>query len=253
MLDNEWLKAFVPIGRIQNQQWSAIGAGVLFHLPPFIWVVTARHVVNLSEQLPVSVLITHKQQGIVPIPLTELHKQHALSWITDEEHDLAASLMPISNDFDIKAVTKDNCIKIGDLIPSMTAYTIGCPYGLRGFDPQSVTPVVLDGIVSGIDNRKKQIFTTTPTFRGNSGGPLLIVKSPFNAHGGATFGLPTIYLAGIMKELALIGVDEKSNHSQETIQVPPLHIGIATPSDFILNLLESDQAKAITKKIHIKN
>lgn len=245
MLSTEWLSAFAPVGVVQaDNQWAAYGACVFFHKPPLLWMVTARHVKEKVGQQALTVLVTRSSgEGVIVVEVGKILTNHGFSWVEDRGNDLAAAPMPASPDFGIKAVTPESCLPLAQLLPSMPCFTLGCPYGLHGLNPQRATPLVLDGVISGVDPASRKVFTSAPTFPGNSGGPLIAFRSPFTPGEGATIGRPTILFAGIMLEtLVLLGPDP-------TNRIPPLHLGVAVPADVVLALLDSDQARAITARV----
>ena len=100
-----------------------------------------------------------------------------------------------------------------------------------------------DGVISGVDLASRKVYTSAPTFPGNSGGPLIAVRSPFNPAGGMIVGRPTVLFAGIMLETKLLHAPDP------TSRIPSLHLGVAVPADTVLALLNSDQARAITARV----
>jgi hypothetical protein len=270
MLSTEWLSAFAPVGGLrQDSLWAAFGACVLFHKPPLLWMVTARHVVEKVGRKALTVLVTRSSgQGVIVVQVGEILTQHGFSWIEDEANDLAAAPMPASPEFGIKAVTPENCLPLDKLLPSMPCFTLGCPFGLHGLDPQRATPLVLDGVISGVDPSSRRVYTSAPTFPGNSGGPLLVVRSPFDPAGMMFVGRPTVLFAGIMLQTVLIPAGDPASHiptvhsgyvppvsvqlgtaGLSTGRIPPVHLGVAAPADAVLTLLDSDQARAITAHV----
>jgi hypothetical protein len=247
MLSNEWLSAFAPVGVLKaDNQWAALGACIFFHKPPIVWLVTANHVVEKAGRQALTVLVTRSSgEGIIVVEVGKILAQHAVSWVQDEVNDLAVAPMPTPVDTGIKAVTAENCLRLDNLVPSMPCFTVGCPYGLPGVNPERPTPLVLDGVISGVDPRTRKVYTSTPTFPGNSGGPLIAVRSPFNPQGMMTVGSPTVFLAGIMLSTNLL-YDPDS-----TSRLPPLHLGVAAPTDALLALVESDQALAISERVKL--
>jgi hypothetical protein len=241
MLSTEWLSAFAPVGVVKaDNEWAAFGACVFFNKPPHLWMVTAKHVVEKVGQKALTVLVTRESgDGVIVVELGKILTNHGLSWVQDTDNDLAAALMPMSPEFAIKAVTTEHCMRMKDVVPSMQCFTLGCPYGLHGVDQQKAIPLVLDGVISGVDPANHKVYTSAPTFPGNSGGPLIAV--PFDPIGGINAGCPTLFLAGIMLETKLLP-DPNS-------RIPPLHLGIAAPADAVLALLDSDQAQAITARV----
>jgi S1-C subfamily serine protease len=245
MLSPEWLSAFARVGSLRGRDsWAAHGAGVFFHKPPVLWLVTANHVVeNVGPEL-VSVLVTQSGGGkVVVVPVGQLVSQHQLGWIRDPINDLAAAPMPTAAEFGIKALTEQYCICLRELIPSMPCFTIGCPYGLHGLDPTRASPLVLDGVIAGVDLHGRRVFTNAPTFRGNSGGPLIAVRSPFSPDGAMSVGRPTVLLAGVMLRSLL--VPDPTPNSTE----PRLHLGVAAPADTVIELLESERAQALVSRL----
>lgn len=244
MLSPEWLETIAPVGKfIGPGMWSAFGAGVFIGKHHLVWLVTANHVVRDVQAREVSILVTQAASGVNVVEVGKLLEQNGLAWVRDEANDLAAAPVPISDQFRMKAIPPEYCARLSDLLPSMTAYSIGCPYGLRGVDPQRATPLVLDGVIAGVDAELKRIYTSAPTFPGNSGGPLVVVKQPFTADGRLHVGTPTVLLAGIMLE-SLLALSPKPGDA-----TPPLHMGRATPMDAALALLDSDAARQIANKL----
>lgn len=251
MLNSEWLKIFAPIGVLnEKKQWNAVGAGVFFLQEPIVWFVTAYHVIRDLTDHHCLILVGHKTKKIIPIDLTAIHTEHDIDWVCNTTFDIAASPVPIFSDFTLKALKEDNCFSLEKISLSMTAYTMGCPYGLRGFDPTSTDPLVQQGIIAGVNRQENIIYTTTPTFPGNSGGPLLVEQKPYNASGGMGLGKPTIYCGGIITEYGLIKSAVQKGAPEG---LPNFHFGIARPTDKIIELLKSDDAKKLTNKLSSKS
>jgi hypothetical protein len=245
MLSPEWLSAFAPVGSQRGQgAWAAHGAGVFFLRPPLLWLITANHVVdNIGPEL-VSVLVTQSGGGkVIVIPIGSIAAQHGVAWIRDPNNDLAAIPMPTAPEFGFKALTEQYCIRLSDLIPSMPCFTIGCPYGLHGLDPTRASPLVLDGVIAGLDPNHRRVYTSTPTFPGNSGGPLIAVRSPFTPNGSMIAGRPTVLLAGVMLQSLLVPSPLPNSTT------PPLHLGLAASTDAVLDLLGSEQAHTLVVRL----
>lgn len=241
MLSREWLSAFVPIGVLRNQtDWVPMGAGVLFHEPPVVWLITAEHVVIGSKGFPVALLVTRINGGIDVILLGDIQKRHGYGWHFESQRDIAVTLMPVSADWQIKAIDEKLCIKMGELLPSMQCYTVGCPYGVRGFDPQRATPLVLNGIISGIDSISSTIYTSVPTFPGNSGGPIIVRRDPFNPAGGLVVGQSVLLLAGVILQATIVSDPRQSSPDS----LPPLHLGLGVSIEAVLKLIESPEVQA---------
>jgi hypothetical protein len=247
MLSPEWLSAFAPVGsRSGENSWAAHGAGVFFHRPPLVWLITANHVVEQIGPESVSVLVTQSGGGkVIVVPVGQTVARHGLSWIRDPDSDLAAAPMPMAPEFGIKALTKEYCIRLEDMVPSMPCFTIGCPYGLHGVDPTRASPLVLDGVIAGVDPHSRRVFTSAPTFPGNSGGPLIAVRSPFSPGGKVTVGLATVLLAGVMLRSLLVPSPIPGANT------PPLHLGVAAPADAVIELLESGPAQDLVVRLSL--
>lgn len=243
MLSREWLQAFVPVGVAAGPgQWVATGAGVLFLEHGLLWLVTARHVVLEAGKDHVSPLLTTTDGGVVVVQIGKVQHSAGFAWVEDERADLAATPLPTTSGLAVKAVTRRECIPIGDVIPSMPSFTVGCPYGLAGLEPGRPTPLVMDGVVSAVRPSEDLIFTSAPTFPGNSGGPLMVYRNPFAPSGALVVGEPVVYLAGIILQTQLV-----ADHRHPGI--PPLHLGMARSSDAILRLLDSEAARATAARL----
>ena len=247
MLTREWLQAFVPLGVVPSPgQWRAIGAGVLFVHHELLWLITARHVLRAGRD-QIAPLLATTADRVAVLDLESIQNDTALSWIEREDTDIAVTLLPIFPEARIKALSVKECITLDDVVPSMRTYTVGCPYGVPGVDPSRPQPLILDGVVSGVSEAERVIFTSAPTFPGNSGGPLLVVRSPVNPSGGVVIGRPTVLFAGIMLQTALV----RAPRTDEGL--PPLHLGIARTADDVITLLESSEALTQVRKAKSAN
>jgi hypothetical protein len=264
MLSHDWLSAFAPVGSVQaGNQWAACGACVFFHHPPVLWLVTARHVLEKVGRHALTVLVARtsgdaaivgRQALTQPVPrstgkdvvVVEVGKilaDNGISWVEDEGTDLAAAVMPDAPELGLLSLTREHCLPLAELVPSTLCFTVGCPYGLHGLNPQTALPLVLDGVISGVDQVNRKIYTSAPTFPGNSGGPLIAFHSPLLSLGGMEIGRPIFRFAGIMLDTKLLHAPDSSS------RIPPLHLGVAAPADAVLALLESDQAQAIAERV----
>jgi hypothetical protein len=242
MLSTEWLSAFAPVGGLRDDDlWAAYGACVFFHKPPLLWMVTARHVVEKVGRQALTVLVTRSSgEGVIVVKVGEILKANGFSWVEDEVVDLAAAPMPVSAEFGIKALTPEKCLRMAELVPSTPCFTAGCPYGLHGLNPNRATPLVLNGVISGVDPANGKVYTTAPTFPGNSGGPLIAIDIPFSPTWNEE-SWPPIRFAGIMLETKLL--------SDPSGRIPPLHLGVAAPADAVLALLNSEPARAVASRV----
>ncbi|MFC1981442.1 hypothetical protein ACFLVN_04275 [Chloroflexota bacterium] len=127
----------------------------------------------------------------------------------------------------------------------MQCYIVGCPYGVRGFDPQRATPLVVDGIVAGLDPSSSTIYTSVPTFPGNSSGPIIVRRDPFNPAGGLVVGQPVLLLAGIILQASVVSVLGVLGSSP----LPPLHLGIGVSIEAALQLAKSEAVLKEREKV----
>jgi hypothetical protein len=236
MLSTEWLSAFVPVGVLQNgKNWIAAGAGILFTHHSVLWVVTAGHLVDAVGEDNLSLLFTQEEGKPAVVELSQPQKASGLGWLRNQDADLAIGMVPVlPEQLRFKALCEANCLSLDEVMPTMQCYTIGCPYSLHGMNPDAITPLALDGIIAGKTPDKRLVYTSAPTFPGNSGGPLIAVRSPFHPTGRVVAGRPTIFWVGIMLQSVLF---PDPNRSQ-----PPLSLGVATSTDAVLELLRSEAA-----------
>jgi len=245
MLDQDWLKTFAPFGIIpQPGLWQPTGACVFISYEDVIWCVTAAHVLNTAAGKPVGCMATLNGQQTI-IGLTDIYKQQpGIGWIIDRESDLAAGPMPIAPGIDIRAIGFDRCLEQKDLIPSMPCLTAGQPYGLPGVDPAKPTPLILDGVIAGIAADQRHVYISVPTFPGNSGGPIIAYRTPWNPAGGVNVGTPTVFLAGIVTQTVML-----ANTQPDKGLIPPLHLGRGATFDSVKLLLTGDEARRMLKII----
>ena len=239
MLSSEWLSTVVQLGVLSSpDRWTATGAGIFVNNEPVLWLVTARHLV----QPDLVAMLTRDVGGRAFFPLQVMLEDFDLEWVEDESRDLAALVVPVLPKARMKAIDRTNMLDVEDLVPSMPAYAIGCPYGIDGLDPSTATPLVMDGIIAGKDDASGRIFTTAATYPGNSGGPLIVIRSPINPAGGLEVGRPTVFLAGVILSFAT------AIQPAERDDAPPLHLGVAQTCRDILGLLESSKAREMEEK-----
>lgn len=238
MLDQDWLKTFAPFGLVpQPNRWQPTGACVFISHEEVIWCVTAAHVLTSAAGQSFGCMVTINGKPIV-LQLTESYKQMpGIGWIFDHSSDLAAGPMPMPAGIDIRSIGFDRCLEQKDLIPSMRCLTAGQPYGLPGVDPNSPTPLILDGVIAGLDAAQRRVFVSVPTFPGNSGGPIIAFRTPWNTGGGMTVGLPTVFLAGVVTRTVVI-----PNSQPDKSVIPPLHLGMGATIDAVKALLTSADA-----------
>jgi hypothetical protein len=243
VLNRAWLKAFLPVGVVGREEqgvaWKPVGAATLFNGGDVLWLVTAAHVVRQNTAAPIVVVAPSKSGDPQAIDISSTQAQTGTRWVFAPEHDVAATLMPHGPDLDIAAVERKLCLRAADAIPSMPAYTIGCPYGLTV--PSRPVPLVQDGIIAGVDeaNGGRLVYTTAPVFPGNSGGPLVVVRVPFSPGGHLVVGGATVLFAGVVIGYAV----HRRLATAVPAELPALHLGIAVAADVVLDLLESPAAR----------
>lgn len=248
MLDKDLLSTCAPLGTLcsKTNEWRARGAGVFIFDDPFIWYVTAEHLTANKESHPIHILINHAKSKQYLVNIDSLHKQHKMDWIVDKKNDLAATLFPADPNFELKAINFSLFMNSKEMLPSMSCYSVGCPYNLAGFDMERVNPCVLDGIISGIDRQRGRIWVTVPTFPGNSGGPLFVWKQPIQANGDVNLGRTVAHLGGIISEYVLVG--DGNSETDNRMCLPPLHLGVVIPTESIQALLNTEEALGLKKR-----
>ncbi len=102
--------------------------------------------------------------------------------------------------------------------------------------------LVRDGVIAGTDLANKTLFISTPTFPGNSGGPIFVVRSPSNAAGGMAAGQQTTFLAGIVTHVDTV---QPSNDPKAA----PLRIGVGVAIDVVFGLLKGTEAVAMAEAV----
>ncbi len=252
MLSPEFLNTALPLGLLSSDgSFRPLGSGVLLERHGLSWLVTARHVKDAAESAatndtPFVLVGTTNSGDQFPMPLKETAAKHELEWVqTDAEEDLAAIPLPLSPEWVHRAIPDSLCITGDGIVPSMPCYTVGMPYGFSPSVPGRITPLVLDGVIAGINEAEGLLYISAPTFKGNSGGPAFVYRSPFNVAGGLTVGKPTVLLAGLVIQQMLVG--GAGGTASEGPASPPLHLGIVRSAERIFSLLDGPAA---TKMAH---
>lgn len=254
MLSPDFLNTAVPLGLLNpDGSFRPLGSGVLLERHGLSWLVTARHVKDAAESeaksdTPFVLVGTTKSGDQFPMHLRQTATEHELEWVqTKEKEDLAAIPIPLSPEWVHRTIPDSLCITGDGIIPSMPCYTIGMPYGFASPDPGRITPLVLDGVISGIDKADGLLYISAPTFKGNSGGPAFVYRSPFNAAGGLTVGQPTVLLAGLVIQQMLVGGAVAA--TGQGVASPPLHLGVVRSAERILALLDGAAAKKMVSRL----
>jgi len=254
MLSPEFLNTVVPLGVLSpDGSFRPLGSGVLVERHGLSWLVTARHVreTGEAEKGPGASFVlvgTTKSGDQFPMDLRETARQHGLHWVqTDEKADLAAIPIPLSEDWVHRTIPDSLCLKGEAAIPSMPCYTVGIPYGFASSDPGRVSALVLDGVISGIDRMAGLLYISAPTFKGNSGGPAFVYRSPFNPAGGLTVGTPTVFFAGIVIQQMLVGAT--GGDPSQAVVSPPLHLGVVRSAESVLSLLDDSEATTLASNL----
>jgi hypothetical protein len=239
MLDSEWLNSFAAVGLLSGgagaaAQWRPIGASVLVAEHGLTWLVTANHVLP-SEPSPRVAVRVDVYGDPTLVNIWEIQTQTpGLHWVRDAEHDLAACLLPNLPGARVRSIPREFWAANDMELTSMTCVIGGCPLGLPGLDPTRAMPIVLDGIVAGMDRTAQRIYVTAPTYPGNSGGPIFVERPWHNASGGGTIGGgPTTFLAGVVLQTGKI---EASGYTER------LHLGVAAHISQVADLLDTVDA-----------
>lgn len=254
MLSPDFLNTAVPLGLLSpDGSFRPLGSGVLIERHGLSWLVTARHVKDAAESeaksdTPFVLVGTTKSDDQFPMHLQDTAAKHDLEWIQSEaKEDLAAIPIPLSTDWVHRTIPSSLCLTGDGVIPSMPCYTVGIPYGFASSDPKRITPLVLDGVIAGIDKADGRLYISAPTFKGNSGGPAFVYRSPFNDAGGLTVGKPTVLFAGIVIQQMLVGGAAGSGDT--AVASPPLHLGIVRNAERVLALLDGSAATALAARL----
>lgn len=255
MLSPDFLNTAVPLGLLGTDgAFKPLGSGVLVTRHELSWLVTARHVMKAGarDSSGEFVLVgTTKSSEQFPMDLRKIAGENDIEWVeSGEEEDLTAIPVPLSQDWIHRTIPESLCLIGKDVIPSMPCYTLGIPYGLGTLSPGRITPLVLDGVVSGIDQDQGLLYISAPTFKGNSGGPAFVYRSPFNTAGGLTVGSPPILFAGLVIQQML--VRGAPSTSDPTISSPPLHLGVVRTAERVLSLLDTEAAKVMAERLKKK-
>lgn len=238
MLDRDWLKTFAAFGFISEpNRWQPTGACVFVAHEDVVWCVTAAHVLGHAAEKSVGAMVNINGEQTV-LDLTAIYEATpGVGWVIDEINDVAAGPVPMPPGIDIRSIDFDRMLDQTDLLPSMPCLTGGQPYGLPGVDPDKPTPLILDGVIAGVDLARSRVFVSVPTFPGSSGGPIIAYRTPWDPSGSMVVGAPTVFLAGLVTETIVI-----PNNQPDQPHVPPLHLGCGTTTNSVKKLLTSELA-----------
>lgn len=206
---DEWLGAFVPLGKLENETWSPLGAGVLFVEAPILWLLTARSVLEAAGDAPISAWVRDSKQGTL-LDLTTGRRGTPLDWIASEEDDVAVCIFPTDRSFKFKAFNESQCFPAHDLQALLPTATLCAPYGLAPLTGWT-KPLVLTGSMASVDRESGQLVTTSPLLPRNTGAPLLVTL-PSQSGGG-------VHLAGILSHTVTVPEPYQSTASAVRLAV----------------------------------
>lgn len=215
---------------------------MFIHDGKFFWYVTCLEVIDCNG--PKHLLIRHKDKGHVLLDIEAVHKKAQVEWVLDQNHNLAAALVPADPQFDIKVVGFDLFLDSADMMPSLSCFSMCYPYGVMSVDAAPVNPFVLSGTIAGIDGEATRIYVTAPSFVHSQGGPLLIVK-PVDGKGNAKIGTPFAYLGGIICQNILVPSASAKGSSESS---SPISMGVAVPAEVICSMLKGPNADLQRKR-----
>ncbi|MBN1609645.1 MAG: trypsin-like peptidase domain-containing protein [Polyangiaceae bacterium] len=238
MLNEEWLSTFAAVGVLETDattagRWKPSGACAFVTSHELAWLVTANHV--LPEK-PAPRMAVRLDIGGEPtlVALWEIHNRvQGLGWVRDRKRDLAICVLPNLPGARLKTVPPAVWAPLDMELTTMRCLTGGCPLGLPALDPMRAMPVVLDGIVAGMDRREQRIYLTAPTYPGNSGGPVFVERPLHDPSGNVAIGPRTVFLAGIV---------QTSGQIEASGQDRALHLGVAAHIQQVTDLLDSPEA-----------
>jgi hypothetical protein len=234
--NQDWLSAILPLGRLDDERWTPIGACVLVTEGSLVWLLTAGSVLDHASGVHIGVLVGDGAQSSL-FDLTAAQEGHGLSWLRHERLDLAATLFPVDPAWGVKAFSASTCLPARDACPLLTAATVVFPYEIVG--PESRPPaLVLDGVISGVS--PDVLFSNAPVAPNCAGGPLLVVTAPPSL-GGA------VLLGGIVTGETTLR--EKSGMVPAALTAPSVRLSQAHPIDSALELIRSAAAQEQGKRV----
>lgn len=220
---DDWLGAFVPLGVARDRSWLPLGAGVLLVDAPVVWLLTARSVLTAAGDQRLAAFVSEQRGGLV-LDLTTGRRGSPLDWLIDEEHDLAACLVPVDPAWGTKAFSEARCAPTEQLQPGTPVQALSCVYGVPGVSERTA-PLLLTGVVARRDPAR--LVTTVPLPPHNAGAPLLL-PLPVQLGGG----------------VALLGLLTRGVAVPEVGAAPPLRLSLAVPISAALSLVRSEPGKA---------
>ncbi|HBP17601.1 MAG TPA: hypothetical protein DEA08_07400 [Planctomycetes bacterium] len=223
---DEWLGSFVPLGKVEGESWTPIGAGVLFVEAPIVWLLTARSALEAAGDAPISAWVRDDKKGTL-LDLTQGRRGTPLDWIVSKDDDVAVCLFPTDPSWKVKAFNESQCFPAHDLQALLPTATLCAPYGLAPLSGWTM-PLVQTGTMASVDRETGQLVTTAPLLPRNAGAPLLITL-PTQSGGG-------VQLAGILSHTVAVPEPHRST-------APPVRLAIGQPVLAALALIRGEQGK----------
>jgi hypothetical protein len=232
----DWLNAFVQLGRFEDDTWTPVGGGFLFLDADVVWLVTARDVVDTAAGGRLAAWVG--RPGTI-VELSKALHENGLDWVRHEHRNIATCLFPLDASWNVKAFSEAASMRARDMTPLLQTCSLGALYG---YDMGGRPPTLaIEGVLSSVALDQGHLFTSAPLLPANVGAPLLVVTASPGLGG-------TVLLAGILTQS--LPVRPASDPMVPANLVPPqLHVSVAHPIGDVIGLIRSEAAAAQRAKV----
>lgn len=199
-LPTDWPKAILPLAIRAGESFVSVGTAFLIDHEGLNCLVTAKHVIREESGKPRSglyVLSNRVGGGGNFLSLDEMAAAFGISWKTVGS-DIAATLMPADNTYDIKKFSIDLFESFSNIREGDDVFILGFPLKLGVSASARITPIVRTGIVA-LRNDDRSFLVDANVFPGNSGSPVFFKPCAFE------FGSSGLRL-GTLRPPKLIGL-----------------------------------------------
>ncbi|MFT4512411.1 MAG: hypothetical protein ACI91B_001105 [Planctomycetota bacterium] len=232
---DEIVRTTVCLGQRDGDSWQPVGCGFLLVDQTTMWLVTCGSVLDRAKNTGLSAWVSRKGNGVL-LDVQHVLEGAGLEWLRAEQGNLAACVVPMHPDWDIKALPSAAALPAGQLPALLPVHGVAFPYGIDGFEPRNTLPIVLSGEIAGSDTERSRVYCDLPMLPLNEGAPLLAFAGE-----------------GAKRKLVLVGV--MTGTLPISSQVPPhlvpaalASLSMATPIHVAIDLICSPAGEAQRNK-----
>jgi V8-like Glu-specific endopeptidase len=232
----------------KNHNPVFLGTGFLLSYKGYLYVVTAKHVVdglykNYKDD-DITFFLNTKEGGGQIIKMDWIVRRSNAKWIFSKRYDVAIMPFVAMNNIDYKSIPENFLVTSEDLIELQDVFYISYQPGIES--PGKITPIVRSGSVS-IINEDGGFVLDAFVFPGNSGSPVFIKPNIFDDEKAKTESCKLIGIVGAYLPYQDVAISAQTNRPRIVFE-ENTGLAIISPAQALKSIFETDEFAAQHKK-----